>query len=188
MNFLSAKLDKMQEKLNLGRNCKNANRVTAPLIPIFWTTHLRGVWRADASEDWVKQVAEYSSLLLDHCYQAACVAHKWRYALLDFSFSVSAPIEALLTLHCIPCQVQFQVGLSLPDSISRLLSSTSVHPPWYLSLLPLTVHFLLALQFYQQIPVLPYWSPAFLYWLPTTREGDLLYTKERFLKDLPTSW
>jgi len=55
------------------------------------------------------------------------------------------PVEALLTILCIPCQVWLLPCLDLPDPISALLGSVPKLFPGYLSLLPLPVHFLLAL-------------------------------------------
>lgn len=77
-------------------------------------------------------------------------------------FLVAVPREALLILLCAPCQAQFQLGLGFPDPILTQPSSIPIFLPTYLSLLPLLVHFLLALLFNQLVPLLPYLSLAFL--------------------------
>mgnify|MGYP001858504497 CR=1 FL=1 len=64
------------------------------------------------------------------------------------------PVEAFLVLLCTPCQVQFHLGLDFPDAVPTQPSSIPILLPGYLSLLPLPVHFLLALQAGHQAPVL----------------------------------
>jgi len=72
-----------------------------------------------------------------------------RYAFLDFPFLVDVPVEAFLILLCTPHQVQFQLGLGLTDPTPTKPSSIV---SGYLSLLSLPVHFLLTLQFDEQVP------------------------------------
>jgi len=74
------------------------------------------------------------------------------YALLNFSYLVVVPVEAFLIL-CTPCQVQFQLVLGVPDLVPTQASSISMLLPGYLPLLPMPVHFLLALQFDHWVPV-----------------------------------
>ena len=71
-------------------------------------------------------------------------------------------IEVFHTLLSAPYQVQFQLDLGFPDPIPTQPSSCLILFPWYLSLLSLPVHFLLALQFDQQVLVQPCWLLAFL--------------------------
>lgn len=91
----------------------------------------------------------------------------WEY---DSTFLVYTSIEAFLVLLFTPCQVQFQLCLDLSDPMPTQPSSISILLPGYLSLLPLPVHFLLALQFDQQV-LFQAWPPlAFLSWLPEDGE------------------
>ncbi|KAK4818692.1 hypothetical protein QYF61_017913, partial [Mycteria americana] len=60
--------------------------------------------------------------------------------------------EALLVILCIPCHVQLQLRPGLPDPVPTQAGSIPILFPVYLSLLPLPVQFLLALQFDQQGP------------------------------------
>ena len=62
---------------------------------------------------------------------------------------IDVPIELFLILLYSPCQVQFQVGLGLPDPIPTQTSSIPILS-CYLSLLALPMRFLLALWFDQQ--------------------------------------
>ena len=80
-----------------------------------------------------------------------------------------SPVPA--ALWCSWCQNPIQ-----PSSIPIFL-------PGYLSLPPLLVHFLLALQF-DHITVPLCRSVAFLFWLPTPGDRELLCTCESLLKDL----
>ena len=64
-------------------------------------------------------------------------------------------MEALLVLLGIPCKVKFKLGLGFLDLSPTQPSSFLSLFPQYLSLLPLPVHSLLALQFDQQILVQP---------------------------------
>jgi len=79
-----------------------------------------------------------------------------------FSFLCYVPVEALCVHLCTPCQVQFQWELGLPVPIPTQTSSIPVPFPGYPFLLPLSVHFLLDLQFDQQISFQSCWSLAFL--------------------------
>ena len=63
-------------------------------------------------------------------------------------------MEALLVLLGIPCKVKFKLGLGFLDLSPTQPSSFLSLFPQYLSLLPLPVHFLLALQAGHQAPVL----------------------------------
>jgi len=67
------------------------------------------------------------------------------YAFFDFPFLDDIPVEVLLVILCIPCQVQLQLRLGPPDPIPTQLSSIPVLFPAYLSLLPVPVQFPLAL-------------------------------------------
>ena len=81
---------------------------------------------------------------------------------MDISFPVDIAVEAFVGFLYAPYQVQFQLSLGLADPVSTQPSSILILLPWYPSLLQLTVHFLLALPFDQQVPVQPYWSLAFI--------------------------
>ena len=91
---------------------------SAPPVPTFWTI-CSSVWRAVTSEDRSKQV-EYLSLLLVHCTD--CISHKGEYTFLDFPFLVDVSVKAFLILLWSPYQVQFQLGLGLPDPIPTQFS------------------------------------------------------------------
>jgi len=72
----------------------------------------------------------------------------------------------------------------LRPSIHSLIASLySSKGTW--TLLPLSVHFLLALQLEQHVLVQLCWSLAFLSWLSTPQDGELYCSAESFLKDLP---
>jgi len=67
------------------------------------------------------------------------------YTFFDLPFLVDMPVEALIIILCVPCHVQLQLCLDLPDVI---LTQSGIIPmlfPRYLSLLPLLVQFLLGL-------------------------------------------
>ena len=68
-----------------------------------------------------------------------------RVGLLAFPFPVDVPIEDFLIYLCTHCQVQFQLGLGIPGPIPTQPNNMLTFLPGYLSLLPLPVHFLLAL-------------------------------------------
>lgn len=81
--------------------------------------HLSGKTKA-------KNVAIYLSLLLQACYQPACVTHQRDYALLDVPFQFEAPVGTFLVLFGISSQSQFRLGLEpFPVSLVHcfLLSS-----------------------------------------------------------------
>jgi len=80
----------------------------------------------------------------------------------DFSLLVELPAEAFLFLLGKLSQLHFQLGTDALDPILTQPRSFPVLFPWYLSLFPLPVHFLLALQF-DKILVQPHQSPAFLF-------------------------
>ena len=84
------------------------------------------------------------------------------YSFLDISFPVDIAVEAFVGFLYAPYQVQFHLGLVLPDPVPTQPRSTPTLVPEYLSLLPLPVHFLLAVQFDQQVLVQPCHSLAFL--------------------------
>ncbi|KAK4806893.1 hypothetical protein QYF61_012614 [Mycteria americana] len=67
------------------------------------------------------------------------------YAFFDLPFLADLPIEPLIIILCVPCQVQLQLRLGLPDPIPTQPGSVPILFPGYLSLLPLPVRFLLAL-------------------------------------------
>ena len=123
-----------------------------------------------------KKKIEHLSLLLVYCYKLTCTAHRVggeaHLVFLDFSFPVDVPLEALLFLLYTSCQVQFQLGLGLPGLIPTQHRSIPMLCPRYLTLLPLSVHFLLALQFDQQVPVQPCLSLILISQLPIP--GDAL--------------
>ena len=73
----------------------------------------------------------------------------------------------------------------LPDHIPTQPSSSLIILPGYLLVLLLLVHFLLTLQFDQQILVQPCWSLFLLSCLPTPGDGEILCSRESFRKDLP---
>jgi len=94
---------------------------------------------------------------------SACLYHsQGGYDLLDFSFLVEAPVAAFFVLFGVPSNVQFKLGLGFPDPILTQPRGFLILFPRYLSLFPLPVHFLLTLQFDQQVLVQPCWSLAFL--------------------------
>jgi len=96
-----------------------------------------------------------------------------------FLFLIDVPVEAFLVLRCTLFQVQFQLGLGLPDSIFTEPGSTLILSPIS------TFTALLALQCDQQVPVQPCWFLVFLSCLATPRDGNILFLKESFLEDLP---
>jgi len=67
------------------------------------------------------------------------------YTFFDLCFLADMSLEALLFILCIPCQVQLLLCLGLPDAIPSQPGSIPILFPGYLSLLPLPLHFLLAL-------------------------------------------
>ncbi|KAK4827421.1 hypothetical protein QYF61_017859 [Mycteria americana] len=83
------------------------------------------------------------------------LVHQWRYAFFNFPFLVDIPVEALLVILCIPCQVQLQLCLGLPNPIPTQAGSIPILFPGYLSLLPLPVQFPLALYHAGLFPSLP---------------------------------
>jgi len=140
-----------------------------PPVPTSQTIHLKAAWRALVSEDWGKKVLEYLNLLFFHCYQPACISHCTEYVFFDFPFLVDVSVQAFLDhlLHYLTSPVR--VDLGLPD----LIPTKFILLPGYLFILPLPVHFLLVLQFEQPVPVQPWWSLAFLSWLPTLENEEL---------------
>ncbi|KAK4829131.1 hypothetical protein QYF61_002210 [Mycteria americana] len=85
--------------------------------------------------------------------------------------------EALLIVLCIPCQVQLQLCLGLPDPIPTQPGSIPILFPGYLSLL--------LPPFDQQVLTQPCWSLAFLSSFLTPGDQELLHSMERVLKGLP---
>jgi len=92
---------------------------------------------------------EVNKLLNFSAFSLSVVTDK---GLLDFCFPVAIPIEPFLILLCSPCQDQFHLGLSLPDSNPTQSSSIPVLLPGYLFLLLLLMH-LLALHIDQEVLV-----------------------------------
>jgi len=84
-------------------------------VSSYQNKRLRAVWQAVIREHRGKNV-KYLSLLVCR-YQIAFVTHEVGYAILDFHFLVQVPVEALLVLFGIPCQIQFKLGLGFPDPI-----------------------------------------------------------------------
>ena len=78
------------------------------------------------------------------------------------TFLIEIPAETFLVPFVIPSHVQFKLGLGFPDPISTQPNSFLILFPQHLSLFPLPVHFLLTLQFDQQVSVQPCQSLAFL--------------------------
>jgi len=60
-----------------------SGRDFAPPLPILRSINSSGVGREVAGEDSGKNVVEYLSLVLVHCYQFPSLAHPWRYAFFD---------------------------------------------------------------------------------------------------------
>lgn len=87
-------------------------------------------------------------------------------SLVGIFFLFGAPVAVSLFPLCNSCQVHFQLGFSLPDSLPTQSSSIPILLPQYLSLLPLPVHFLLVLQFDQHVPFrwLLQWYGCFYLW------------------------
>ena len=107
-----------------------SGRDFASPVPVMQSIHSRGVGREAASEDWGKKVIEYLSLALVHCYQSASLAHQVGYAFFDLPFLADIPVEALLTMPCIPCQVQLLLclGLLIPSLHNWAVSLYSSQP------------------------------------------------------------
>jgi len=63
------------------------------------------------------------------------------YAFFDLCFLADLTVEALLIILCVPCQVQIQLCLGLPDAIATKPGSVPMLFPEYLSLLSLLVQF-----------------------------------------------
>jgi len=66
-------------------------------------------------------------------------------AFFNLSFLADVPLEALLVVLCIPCQVQLQPRLGPPDSLPTQLGSIPILMTEYLSLVPVSVRFPLSL-------------------------------------------
>ena len=54
------------------------------------------------------------------------------YAFFNLPFLADIPVEALLVILCVPCQVQLQLRLGLPDPILTQLGSVPILFPGYL--------------------------------------------------------
>jgi len=143
-----------------------SRRDIAPSVPTFQTICSRAVRRAVSSEDEAKKFVEYLSSPWTLLLACLCCTLGRRVCLPDLSSS-SWYIYRSCSYLCSPCQVQLMLGFGLPDHIPTQTKSICILLPGYLSLLPLPVHFLHALQFDQWILVQPCWSLAFLSQLPT---------------------
>jgi len=154
-----------------------------PPVPTFSLIHSRGVWRTVASEVWGKKLLSTSAFFLSVVTRLSILLT--RRGTPSWTFPVDVPLEAFPVLFCTPCYFQSQLGLGLPESIPTQTSSIPIFLTGHLFLLPLPVHFLLALLYDQQVPVQTL-CLAFLSWLATPGDGELLCPKERFLTDLPS--
>ena len=85
-----------------------------------------GAKRGAASEEWVKEVADYLSLLFICWFEVAILVHWWGYTFFDLAFLADIPVEALLTIPRIPCRIQLQLHLSFPDTIPAQLGSIPI--------------------------------------------------------------
>jgi len=92
----------------------------------------------------------------------SCLICQGGYFIFDLPFLANVPIEALLHILCILCQIQLQLWLSISDPISTHPGTIPIFFSRYMSLVPLPVHFLLSLQFDQRVLTEPCQSPAFL--------------------------
>lgn len=80
------------------------------------------------------------------------------YIFFHLPFLTNMPIEAILTVLCIHCQIQLQFSLSFPNPVSTQPHSTSLFFPGYLSPIPCPVLFLLVFHFGQEVFAEPCWS------------------------------
>lgn len=116
----------------------------ALLIPALQFIHLRSVGREVAREDWGIKAVKYLGLPLSVVTSLPVflikVVHFFTLPLL-----AEISVEALLIILCIPCQIQLQSRLVIPDPILTQLHNVSILFLGYLFLLSLPVHFLLVL-------------------------------------------
>lgn len=97
-----------------------------------------------------KKLLSYSSISLSVVTNFRTLFN-WGYTFFNLFFLDDIPLEAHLVILCILCQVPLQLCLDLPHPIPTQLNCIPVLFPGYLSLLPLTVCFLLPLRVYQKI-------------------------------------
>lgn len=131
-----------------------------------------------ASEDWGKELIEYLSLFHISCLQFSLLIYLGGTLSLAFSDLCIYRVTCY-SLHALPSSLAFLIpSLTHPNPIPLL-------SPDHLSLLPLSVHFLLTPHFEEQILVQPYqFLPCFA-WFPTHWDGELLCSKKGGLKELP---
>ncbi|KAK4806814.1 hypothetical protein QYF61_005610 [Mycteria americana] len=142
-------------------NFSYEGRDFVPPVPALRFGDLRDVGREITTENWGNKIVEYLSLLHVGCHQFSCLIYQGAYIFFNLPFLADLPVKALLILR-IPCQIQLQLRLSFPDPIPMYLGSVLIFFPGYTSLVPLPMHFLLTLQFDQEVLTQPCWSPAFL--------------------------
>jgi len=143
-------------------------------LPIFWPREMCKEQRR-ASEVWSRNLLNTSAYSLSVITSLPVLLTRG-VCLLGLSLpGWFTPVEVFLVLLFIPCQIQFQLVLGLPDPIPTQTSSIPIFLPGYLSLLPITAYFLLTLQFDQQVPVQPCLSLAFLnFQLITVQSSKIL--------------
>ena len=131
-----------------------SGRDFAPPVPVLWSIHSRRLEREVAvkTEDKVLLSTSAFSLPIISSFPVLFIE---LIQVFDLPFHADVPVEALFLILCILCQVQLQLHLGLPDPIPTQPSSVPLLVPGYLSLLPLPVHFLLALYFDQQVSTQP---------------------------------
>ena len=135
------------------------------------------------SEDRGKELIEYLSLLHSCCSKFSFLIYQRKYALFDLFLLTYVPVESVLFVFNIPCQVQFHLCLGFHNPISACLDRM---PPFFSgdsSLFPLPVHALLFPQPDQQVLAKPgqfLASPACFLIL---RDGELLHSQKGILKE-----
>jgi len=106
------------------------------------------------------------------------------YDLLGLSPPAYVPLEPLLVIFHIPCQVQLHLCLGFPDAISAHVDHVPIFFTGYTTLLPLPEYFPLFTQFKLQVLAQPCWLPTssaqfLLLWV-----GEFLQSPKCVLKEL----
>jgi len=73
-----------------------------------------------------EKVVEYLSLFLPCCNLFSSLACHRAYSFFDLPILADIPVEALLLILCILCDVQLQLLVGLPDPISVQLGSVPI--------------------------------------------------------------
>ena len=106
--------------------------------------------------------------------------------LLVLSPPVCVPVEPLVLIFHIPCQVQLYLCLDFLNPISTHVNNVPVFFPGYTIRLPLPVHFPLFPQFKLQVLAQPCQLPISSAQFLLLGDGDLLCLKKGVLKEIPS--